>query len=362
MVKIKGLNNQRGVAAIVVGVCLLMFLGFAALAVDVGYVMVSRNELQNIADAAALAGARKLGTIYEPMSLTEIKNYVCDRGTIVSIVKDVAQKNQTVGLEAPFVVNDTDIKIGTWNPDLNAKPRLTETLVMPDAVRVTVRRDTTTNNSLATLFARILGNDAVDVSAVATAALTGDGTAEPGSVIPVGISSQWFRREPNGGFCGKVIQFYPTSEDSCAGWHTFERDPASESYLRKTILEGWIEGSFPPVDSTPYKIGDEFVFTGGTLGNQTFTAFLALFDYMKTRDNDLDPTAWTTKVVVYEDDDCRNPSGEMTVEGFATAIITAVGTPPNQTISASVICDNVDPGRGSGGPFGTKGSIPGLVQ
>ena len=41
---------------------LLTLLGFAALAIDVGYLFVVRNELQNAADAAALAGAGKLIT------------------------------------------------------------------------------------------------------------------------------------------------------------------------------------------------------------------------------------------------------------------------------------------------------------
>ena len=39
---------------------LLSLLGFAALAIDVGYLFVVRNELQNAADAAALAGAGHL--------------------------------------------------------------------------------------------------------------------------------------------------------------------------------------------------------------------------------------------------------------------------------------------------------------
>ena len=34
-------------------------MGFVGLAVDVGMLMMARNELQNAADAAALAGAQK---------------------------------------------------------------------------------------------------------------------------------------------------------------------------------------------------------------------------------------------------------------------------------------------------------------
>jgi hypothetical protein len=53
-------NNQRGVSAVVIGICLFMLVGFIALAIDVGHLYVVRNELQNAADAGALAGARHL--------------------------------------------------------------------------------------------------------------------------------------------------------------------------------------------------------------------------------------------------------------------------------------------------------------
>ena len=43
-------------------VSLVAILGFLALAIDVGMLMLARNELQNAADAAALAGA---GAMYK---------------------------------------------------------------------------------------------------------------------------------------------------------------------------------------------------------------------------------------------------------------------------------------------------------
>ncbi|MCK4818178.1 hypothetical protein KA005_20580 [bacterium] len=55
------LRNQRGVSAIIVGVFIL-FVGIpiAALSVDVFHLIVVKNELQNAADAGALAGAAAL--------------------------------------------------------------------------------------------------------------------------------------------------------------------------------------------------------------------------------------------------------------------------------------------------------------
>ena len=58
MLKLKKLlpvaNNNRGVTIVIVAIFLVVLIGFVALAVDVGYMYVTRNELQNVADAAAV--------------------------------------------------------------------------------------------------------------------------------------------------------------------------------------------------------------------------------------------------------------------------------------------------------------------
>ena len=125
------------------------------------------------------------------------------------------------------------------------------------------------------------------------------------------------------------------------------------------ILQGLKDGTYISPEAT---VGaTEFNFTGGTVGS-AFDDMKALFDYMKTRDEDDNPDTWTTSVIVYDLDDCSNPKNEIKIVGFATAIIEEVTLPPAKIISAKVICENVEPNRGSGGEYGTKGSIPGLVQ
>ena len=66
-IEFKLLRNQRGVSAVIIALLLVVLLGMAALAVDLGYLYVTRNELQNVADAAALAATRQLGEIYQAM-------------------------------------------------------------------------------------------------------------------------------------------------------------------------------------------------------------------------------------------------------------------------------------------------------
>ena len=203
-----------------------MFIGFTALAVDIGYVMVTRNELQNVADASALAGTRWLGNNYEGMDYGEQQNYVCDPAPIMTVVNGVASQNRAGGVYIN-TINSADVVIGRWDA---ASSTLTPTLNQPDAVRVTARRDGSANGPITTFFAGILGIHTAGVTAFATAALTPQSTAGPGGLpIPVGISR--FRLESE--FCDQPIKFSPTGTiEGCAGWHTYDQSPASASTLR----------------------------------------------------------------------------------------------------------------------------------
>ena len=57
---IPGLKSERGAVAVIVAILIALFIMFTALAVDIGHLYVAHNELQNAADAGALAGARFL--------------------------------------------------------------------------------------------------------------------------------------------------------------------------------------------------------------------------------------------------------------------------------------------------------------
>lgn len=341
-------EDQCGATAILVALVMIPLLGFTALSVDIGYGLATKNELQNIADATALAATRQLGAIYETMTYEEQQTYVCEGATIVSIVQELASKNRAAGMN--IVINDTDVIIGRWD---GSSYSLQPTLAQPDAVRVLARRDGGSNGPIMTFFARIFGIDNINVSAFATAALTGQSTAGPGGLdLPVGISKKWFERPE---FCNQPIQFSPTGTlEGCAGWSTFDSWPANSSKLRN-ILEGMTDGT---ITSPQTVVGEtSFAFIGGDVAS-AFEEMQALYDANK----DPDTGFWEVLVPVYESDDCSNPTGSVAIIGFATAIITAVEGPPSKTIQAQVICENIEPGRGSGGDYGTMGSIPGLVE
>jgi hypothetical protein len=68
-------------------------------------------------------------------------------------------------------------------------------------------------------------------------------------------------------------------------------------------------------------------------------------------------------VAVYDFPNCSNPTTAVTIAGFATAIFDQVQVFPDPLITGRIECGMVQPNARGGGPnFGTKGSIPGLVQ
>ena len=360
-----GTDPERGAVTIIVAVMLTVFMAVTALAVDIGYVMVTRNQLQNVADASALASARKLGSIYDgtstgtPMPYSEQLTYVADAAALISTAQQVAMENSAGGKN--IYMDPSDVIIGTW--DATTKT-LTPTLTSPDAVQVTARRDSGANGPINTFFARIFAQDTVDVHATATAALTGAGAIAPGLVgLPLGISQVRFDRP----FCGQNIILYPT-QDSCAGWNTYEDSPSSDNQLRNYILPGLINGTYKIPGATAGVT--EFDFVGGNLSTHTIDEFPTLFDTMKVKndgiiDFDNDPTTWTTTVVVYADDsaNCSNPHGPLVIVGFAAVTVSAIQTAPNvRTFVMTIDCGDIRQSRGGGAMYGTKGSIPGLVQ
>lgn len=406
-------KGNKGVTAVLTAILIVMLLGFGALAIDIGYGMVTKNELQNIADSAALAAARQLGTIYQGMTQAEQLAYVVDpsdEALIKNAAIDVASQNKAGSMNS-IVIRAEDIFIGTWSP-------WNETNSQPNAVRVTARRDSLVNGQIATFFAKIFGMTGRDVTAMATAAMTGQSTSEPGELeLPVGISRWFFDTHT----CGDHIAFSPTnSPESCAGWTSWEYN-SNDANLRKILNEN-------PNFGSPGTIANDSVFNfiGGALSNPTFDALLSLFQRKgydvdingdPILDADGNPVAdagaagvplclnvnyeiyphqscsapcdatntqrlyydeamtmprnlheWPTTVVVYENEDgsadCSNPNQSRPIVGFARITMDDVCNSPAKTIRGIVECSYVEPkdNRGGGGSYGVLGPIPGLVE
>ncbi len=343
-------EHQRGATAVLVAIMIVVLLGFAALAIDIGYLMASKNEAQNVADASALAACSELGEQH----YQEIDSI--DEDKIRNIAKNVAGKNDIAG-EAITISNDSDIEIGYWDPETKTFSMTPiGVLHKKNCVRVTARRDDSENGPISSFFAKVLGIDSFSVSADATAALTGLSKMKEGElVIPVGISKYWFHYAWEDEFCDQPIKFHPTGTiDGCAGWHTFlEKSNASKL---KEIITGVTPE--PPTYITPEVTSGSTLleFIGGDVAS-VFDEMEALYDAKKDSDG-----IWKTAVVIYDYDGCDNPKQEIKIVGFATAEIYEVVGPPDKQINAKIICDEYEDERGGGGLYGTYGKIPNLVE
>ena len=346
------INNSRGATAVIVAVMITVLLAMGAAAIDIGHALVARNELQNVSDAAALAGARALGVIYTGLTPSAQLTYVLtsgDRAAIVTRVQTAAVANHAAGV--PISINAGDIQIGLWNP---ATRVLTPTVNQPRDVRVIARRDGSANGPISTFLASIVGMTSVNVSAAATAELPVAGKTGPGQLnVPFGISQFYFTQFG----CGDVIQFYPSNgtPQSCAGFQTFDQVPANDQTLR-TIIHGMANGTYT---SPATQAGSSSLeFTNGTMSTQSWNALINLFNTKKDSSG-----GWDVFIPVYGSNSCH-PSGLEPIVGYATARVTNVQGQPNAQILATIQC-NIFQGNTSGvaQPFGPVfGTIPGLVE
>ncbi len=224
-------SNQHGGVLVLVAILLFVFIGVAALAIDIGYISTTKNELQNVSDAAALGATGKLGQIY-------LANGAYDHSTDYAAIRDVVTvelTNRAAGLD--ISVEETDIEVGLW--DFISHTLDTTNTTFPNAVRVTARRDTTTNGPINALFAGIFNIDTFDVRTGSVAALSGQGEFDPGEMkLPIGVSERWFLDtdgdgEPDG--CREEIHLNDTGT-ACAGWHSYFDTVSSTTVLNKQVF------------------------------------------------------------------------------------------------------------------------------
>lgn len=361
-------NNQRGAVAVIVGITLAVLLSFLALAIDVGYIYATKNELQNAADSAALAATGKLGNLYSLGA--NPKTYVCNRSDIVPVAQAVVGSGKNKAGGSDISISDADIFIN--NIDNAGTKFSTNNYNQPDAVRVIARRDSVLNSQIVTFFAQIFGVDSVPVVADATAALTAQSTmAEGGLPLPVAINKSWMDTKP----CDQDLTFHPSSAGTCSAWHAYDNtiysDDTKDYDPNGNDMKDMIDATREDTYNSPYTEAGvtKYEFTNGTLANLfTSSAIQDLFNAMKVKndfidDLDEDPETWTTTIPIFDDTVAGcSPNQEIVMVGFTAIKITEVTPPPETTIKATVTCGLVEPGRGGGGNYGTKGSIPGLVE
>jgi hypothetical protein len=216
------ISKTEGSVAVIGAIGLVVFLGVVSLAIDMGHLYTVRNELQNVADAAALAATN---------ALIKDNGVAAERDAATAKLKalEVAQgqsKASNQKVDGQFVAddkrNDLEILFGTWNVKA-ADPSTAWTKIgdtcdsdsNANAVKITITRGAgTVYGPVSNLFAGFFGVDTSTVAATAIAyklyineiapgsglaqgpqvplVLPSTGTDSP--IVSNGRSSGWFAR------------------------------------------------------------------------------------------------------------------------------------------------------------------------
>jgi Flp pilus assembly protein TadG len=280
--------NQGGVTAALIAVAMFALLGVAALAVDLGHLYVVRNELQNAADAGALAGARIL---YNDEG-TSINVDANQRAYVTALAnrsdKTAVEVNWTSGntgdvqrghwsfAARTFTPNDSTAPVELWNVSTE---ELDANVNFINAVRVIARRQAT---PAASFFARIFGHTGFELSATAVAYIGFAGTLLPfDAKQPIAICKQSILDESGDYTCGvgRMINSGSNAGHNTGGWTNFSQpcETASAPTVKPLVC-----GAGNP---EPLQLGQGT----GTTGGEVQTAFDALIDcWIKNADTDGD--------------------------------------------------------------------------
>jgi len=212
--KLRMVSNERGAVLALVALLLVVFLGLAALAIDLGLLYVARGEAQRAADSAAHAGAGHF--------MISGGDEAGARDAAVAFARRNSIRGQQVEID-----RDADID------------------VIPDSakVRVRVHRTEEFGGPVSTLFARVLGFGTVGISTSAAAQAWAATAAE--CVLPIALPDRWcVEGDEDEGYCTRRAGEPPVGEDD--GW-----DPDEHFYIP------WIEDP----SSDPWVTNDDF-YTG----------------------------------------------------------------------------------------------------
>ncbi|HKI51620.1 MAG TPA: pilus assembly protein TadG-related protein [Geothermobacteraceae bacterium] len=345
-------RNERGAVLVLVGVLMIVLVGFAALAIDLGHLYVVRNELQNAADSGALAGAQNLYSD-DPVSGLQIL------ASTNQVAYDAALTNNSENL--PVEVNWSggnagDVQRGHWSfsehkftpldtltpislaglstaqLDVMDGTTAARSPAFVNAVKVTTRREI---NPATSFFAGIFGYDSFVRSAEAVGYIGFAGKLEPGEADqPIAICEESvLQTDPSGDpyySCniGRMINSGSNIQNNeTGGWTDFNQESPCSGGTNSRDVRDQICGSG---NSTAVQYGNPVATNGGEINS----AFHDLFD------------CWQNHLVQSEQETGHPQPWEMTLPVVScpgnnvSTCETVVGA---VTVSIVWINDTVDP-------------------
>lgn len=154
-------ENKKGIALVYIAILIVALIGLLGLAIDIGYLYVAKGQLQNAADASALAGAARIK--FPVTGPAAFQQYSARSAAQTFALKNYAAREPVVVASDPTsntlsditVTGGNDITFGHWSSN-----RYHEGLTPVNAIRVRTRRtvpDATADNQgqVSTFFGRI---------------------------------------------------------------------------------------------------------------------------------------------------------------------------------------------------------------
>jgi Flp pilus assembly protein TadG len=236
------IKDNRGAVAAITIIMMVAFFALLAIVIDVGHLMLVRSQLQNAADAGALAGAETLFF----NNLTNTPAWAAGQAAANSTV----QSNKA---DTQYLLTAT-AQAGYWDTTwtaATAPANLLPTGIVPGptdapAVKVSVEKIAGSNNGpVALTFGQIFGLATVNVGAHATALICNPGTVPPGGLFPLAITSAILTANvyTNFGPGNKFSLFssYHTSSglvDQAGQWTSFGADDNNVPTIRNLMANG----------------------------------------------------------------------------------------------------------------------------
>jgi Flp pilus assembly protein TadG len=198
---------RTGAVVPLVALLMVFLMGMIAFAVDLGYIAVTQKEMQNAADAAAMAGTSQL---LDRNELKGAPNQSLAVANARALAQSFSSKNTGGGVSLQMDANTSndsggDIVCGRLSNPKDFTQQLDTTANKFNSVQARVRRNSAKNGSLRLFFGAVLGHSTQDLSAKATATyedgITGfqipPSSTTPCSLIPFTLEVHLWTNAPS---------------------------------------------------------------------------------------------------------------------------------------------------------------------
>lgn len=278
---------RRGAIAPLSAILSVVLLGMMAFAIDMGYIVMARGELQNAADAAALAGVEQLAPYYVQYyspSATQATVLSNGQSEATLFAKNYASFHRAGNTSSVVLDTTNDLQFGyqdSSTPYQSPPPAG----YFPNTVQVTLRLNgAATNAQLNLFFGPVLGMSQATVTVTARATIyNGDvanfSGAEP-NLLPATLDQVIWKNfvatgagslQPDFNFSAPTstspsnlpapavsnapqIQVVPDPNGLPGGWNYLSLDSSSNS---NSDLKGWFSSGLRQSDLTALQSGGQ---------------------------------------------------------------------------------------------------------